>query len=866
MDRMRPLFATLFALLMLAGASLAADPAPHQKILVDLDTPAAEAAFRDIAGRLDVLMVKPGHHAEIAVQPREMELINQSGLGFKVLDENMEATFGAKNYGPNYGLYHTYSESVAWMDDLHAQYPAVISEKWSIGQTLEGNDIWCLRVSDNPGVDEGEPEVLIDGMHHAREIMASEFPMMFAEYLAENYGTDPEITWLVDNRELYIVPIVNVDGQLYNEQTNPYGGGMWRKTRSYNNGSYGVDPNRNYPYEWAHDNNGSSPYPSDETYRGPYAGSENCVQAMMAFINDREFITHDSVHTYSNLLLYPWGYTSTDTPHGATFEYMAEIMTRYNGYEPGQPSDILYDVNGGAIDWVYGAQDEHPMVLSFSTEIGGYSDGFWPDEARRQPLFEENIWPHIYLMRAAGPFIAVNSPYVVGDNKSIAPGENGYLDFTIENQSVVASALDLSVTVSTDDAWVQFGASEISVGDLAAMSSTTIGQGALPISVDAGCPNGHLVPFEVVVHMAEGDLSFDLAFMVGTPNNIFSDSFENSLTNWTTTGEWGLTSNQYHSFVNSLTDSPIGEYDDQEETYAQLNGSYQAATLSFWHRYEIEAGWDYGRVQVSANGGAWTTLQSFDGFQTSWQQVTIDLDEYAGQDLRFRFLLDTDYSVTEDGWYIDDVTLTGAGSEDLAPAAPVAISPVGGAVTGPEPELVVSNTMDPEGNDVNYGFRVYGDAACTQLVAATDGVLEGEGQTAWICDSLAEGTYYWRAYGSDGSERSLLSEAASFVVQASTPVGDLVIDGPRLQVLGNVTGSGARLQLNLPAGANTSVAIYDARGARVRRLHSGFLGGGDNVLVWDGRDSHGRHAGSGVYFVRAMAGGEALTGRLVVVR
>ena len=88
----------------------------------------------------------------------------------------------------------------------------------------------------------------------------------------------------------------------------------------------------------------------------------------------------------------------------------------------------------------------------------------------------------------------------------------------------------------------------------------------------------------------------------------------------------------------------------------------------------------------------------------------------------------------------------------------------------------------------------------------------------------------------------------------------IVIGGPRLQVLGNVTGGSARMQLSLPAGGNASVAIYDARGARIRDLHSGYMNSGSNVMVWDGRDSHGRNASSGVYFVRVLAEGQALTG------
>ncbi len=856
----------IFAITLMMALSAVAAESPHQHVLVQLNSDADFEFINNSVDRLDILSVKPGHYAEIATQGDDLKYIQDAGLQVKILTENMEANYASRSKGIGYGIYHTYSENIAFVDSLHLLYPEVISEKWSIGQSHEGRDLWCFRVSDNPSVDEGEPEILIDGKHHAREIMASEFPIMFAEYLAQNYGTDPEITWLLDNRELYIVPIVNPDGDVYNESGYPNGGGMWRKNRRNNGGgSFGVDPNRNYPYNWGLDNNGSSPDPSSETYRGPSAGSEPEIQALMALINEHDFITHDSVHTYSNLTLFPWGYTSADSPHHSTFVHMGDEMTKFNGYEPGQPSDILYDVNGGANDWVYGATGEHNMIFSFCNEIGSSSDGFWPDESRRGPLFQENIWPHIYLMRAAGTFIAVHTPVVADDAKTIDPGGSGDLNFTIENQSVVASAMDLTLTVSTDDAWAHFESAERSVGDLAAMASTTLFSG-IPVTIDEGCPNGHNVIFTVTVHMAEGDIDFPLSFMVGTPSDIFSDNLENGLGNWTLTGAWGATGSTYHSATTSLTDSPTGEYNDQEATRATINGTYQATELTFWHRYDIEDNYDYGRVQVSANGGGWTTLISFDGTQNSWIQQSVDLSAYAGQDLSIRFMLETDYSVTEDGWYIDDVVLVGAGSDNLAPEAPIALSPVGGVSQGSTPELTVSNVVDPEGETVSYGFRVYSDALETDIVASANGVAQGATETSWQTSALNDGTYYWRAFASDGVERSELGEVASFSVESTSGIGDGHIINPRLSVLGNVTGNGARLQLNLPSSVDVSVDIYDARGARIRQLHSGAMNSGSSVLVWDGRDGSGRSASSGVYFVRAIAGAETMTGRVVVVR
>ena len=867
MNWSRSLAAIFFALTLLMSVSALAAEDSHSLVLVHLDSAADLDFIKSNTNRLDILSIKPGHYVEVAAQEDALQFLKDSGLRLEIITENMEASYASRSRGVGFGIYHTFSENIAFVDSLHLLYPEVVSEKWSIGQSHQGRDLWCFRVSANPEVDEDEPEILIDGLHHAREIMASEFPIMFAEYLASNYGTDEEITWLLDNRELYIVPVVNPDGFVYNESTHPNGGGMWRKNRRNNgDGSYGVDPNRNYPYMWGLDNNGSSPYTGDDTYRGPSAGSEPEIQALMGLINEHNFRTHDSVHSYSNLTLYPWGYTTTDSPHHSTYVHMGLEMTKFNGYEPGQPSDILYNVNGGANDWVYGAQDEHNFVYSFTNELGGYGDGFWPDENRRGPLFQENIWPHIYLMRSAGTYYDVNTPVVTSDSDSIEPGTSGYLNFTIDNQSVVASGMGLSLTASSDDAWVHFDEVYRNIGDLASMGSTTLGSNPLPISIDEGCPNGHLVNFSVTLHAPGDDRTYELAFMVGTPNSIFWDDFEGGLANWSTTGSWGTTSSQSHSPANSLTDSPYGEYNDQSATSATLNGTYQATTLSFWHRYDIEDGYDYGRVQVSPNGGGWNTLISFDGLQSSWEHVELDLSSYAGQDLRFRFILETDYSVTEDGWYIDDVMLTGAGSDNLAPGTPVALSPVGGQTTGTNPVLTVSNVTDPEGETVTYGFKIFSDDLGTDLVDSISGVTEGASETTWQVSSLATGSYYWRAFASDGVERSDLSGMANFNVQVTTGVDDILITSPQLNILGNVTGGAARMQLNLPVSSRVTVDIYDARGARIRQLHTGNMSSGSNALVWDGRDSGGRSASSGVYFVRAVAGTEVLTGRVVVVR
>jgi carboxypeptidase T len=857
----------LLGLALPAMSSFAAEP-HHALVQVQLDSPADDDFIRLNRGRLDVVYVKPGSFAHIAAKPGDLDFLRQAGLRVEVLQDDMEAANAYADKGIGYGIYHTWSETVAFVDSLRLLYPDVISEKWSIGQSVQGRDLWCFRISDNPDVDEDEPEVMIDAMHHAREIIASEFTIMFAEYLAQNYGTDPEITWLVNNRELYIVPVVNPDGSVYNEGNYPNGGGMWRKNRRNNmDGSYGVDPNRNYPYMWGYDNNGSSPDPDSETYRGPSGGSEPEVQALMNFINSREIRTHDTIHSHGNLTLIPWGYTSSPTPDGALFDHMADEMVKFNGYVPGQPHEAInYPVNGGTFDWAYGDQTFHDKIYSFSNEIGNSGDGFWPEENRREPLFQENIWPHIYLMRVAGAFVAVHSPVVTAGAKSIDPGQTGTLDFTIENQSVFDGVTDLEITIGTDDPWVHLGGGSRTIGSLGTLSSTTLAGDPIAVTVDADCPGGHLVNFSVTVHMTDGDLVYNLGFTVGSPVEIFSDDMESGLGNWTTTGTWGLTTGSSHSPTTSLTDSPSGEYPDLSFTTATLNGTYQATALSFWHRYTIENNYDYGRVQVSAEGGAWTTLASYTGSQSSWQQVDIDLSPFTGQNLTIRFVMETDYSVTEDGWYIDDVVLAGNPGQGLTMAPPAPVSPLEGETVGSTPTLIVTAGTKDYNDTVLYGFRIYSDELLSDLVAGVDNIPEAGSETSWTAPALANGDYWWRAWAGDGAERTLLNQPVGFIVDGVSAVEDVVIGGPGLRVLGNVTGSTSRLELSLPGQADVSVVIHDARGARVRQLYTGSMAGGTRVLVWDGRNNRGQSVASGVYFVRMNTGRETLTDRVVIVR
>ncbi len=223
------------------------------------------------------------------------------------------ADFPAKDSG-----YHTYAEMAAEVAQVEADHPA-IAQRFSIGKSYQDRELWAIKISDNVAEDENEPEVLFDALHHAREHLTVEQAIALMHWLTDGYGTDSRITRTVDNREIYIVFMVNPDGGEYDLTGDPYR--EWRKNRQPNSGTtaVGTDLNRNYGYRWGCCG-GSSGSKSALTYRGPSAFSAPETQAMRDFIDSRVVGGRQQIrvaitfHTAGAQILWPYGYTFTDVP------------------------------------------------------------------------------------------------------------------------------------------------------------------------------------------------------------------------------------------------------------------------------------------------------------------------------------------------------------------------------------------------------------------------------------------------------------------------------------------------------------------------------------------------------------------------
>ncbi len=402
----------LFTALILLFSVLTLPAESAQQVMQARVHLASKAQMKDLIRlHLDIVDVEYGRYVDIVTDSEEIDELRAVGYQVEVVHEDLVAFYQSRlEVTKDMGGYHTYSEVLAVLDSMHTLYPTITTDKMDIGHSLEDSVIWAFKISDNPNVDEDEPEVFFNSLIHAREPAGMEVLLYFMWHLLDNYGIDPLATYLVDEREIWFVPVVNPDGYCYNEYTQPSGGGMWRKNRrNCGGGDWGVDLNRNWGYMWGYDNSGSSQYCEDPTYRGSAPFSEPATQVTRDFILSRNFVMSLDNHCHGDWLLIPWGYDYIYTPDHDLFRAIAESMAVFNGYTPATCWEAMYLVNGGSFDWEYGELG----IIGISPEIGNSDDGFWPPSWRILPLCELNLQPNLLFAELAGnPYqiLPPNSP------------------------------------------------------------------------------------------------------------------------------------------------------------------------------------------------------------------------------------------------------------------------------------------------------------------------------------------------------------------------------------------------------------------------------------------------------------------------
>ncbi|MBI5838158.1 MAG: immune inhibitor A [Candidatus Eisenbacteria bacterium] len=795
---------------------------------VSLEAPGSHE--RLMLGGFDVAHVRPGYRALVLADDAEAARLAATGFDPLLLDADPGRTLSARaatdlqaggsargmpaspETVPAFGAgtmagHFTTTEIKGFLDSLAAtDTHGIFSSVDTVGWSYRHRPIWGVRVT-GPGAGP-KPRVWYNALIHAREPGGMESLLHFLGRLHEGYGVDPDLTYLVDRRELYFVPLLNPDGYAVNESIYASTGsvGLWRKNTRDNdsngilNGQDGVDLNRNFGAKWGYDNAGSSPTRASEAYRGPAAWSEPETRAVRAWCDSLQFTSALSFHAYGGLVLFPYGYVNLVPPDSSSFYEWGQDFAADNHSTVGNPPRTLYVVNGDADDWLYSEVTEKSRAWPATAEVGDANDGFWPQPSRVLPLARQQVRGEMGTAYLAGRFFRLQgAPVIAGDGR-VHPGVRATMRLQVKNRGLTETGTGpLTATLRNLD------------GLAAVLDSVATyvppPPGTIAAPVDSGfvvyagpaVPPGRVLNFQVVFSDVEGYSGTDsFQVVVGTPAVLFADSAEAGMASWTANG-WNTTTAQAHDGLRSFADSPGIYYlanADTRMTLAQPLDLSAApnAYLFFWTRWDIEAGFDCGTVEISPDSGAtWSALPGrftragagnlggfsggaqpldapvYDAYRHEFVEERVDLSAYAGPGGRpvlLRFRLRSDGGTQRDGWYVD-------------------------------------------------GIRV---------VAFHD--------------------------GSPTAVREPVSPPAFRAGRA----------GP------NPTRGGARLEFVLPIAGQVHAEVLGVDGRRIARLPGGPMPAGTHWLEWDGRSAGGAPAPPGIYFLRLRFGQEVAVRKVAVAR
>lgn len=727
--------------------------------------------------------IKQGYSFTTDLSRHELARVQQLGLSFEVLIADVQQHYIAQNdpqrlaapaattqavncTAPvvyptpanftlgSMGGFFTYNEILWHLDNMATLYPNLVKARVPIDSNLttaEGRYVYWLKLSDNAATDEPEPEMLYSAAHHAREPAGISQLILYMYYLLENYNSNPEIQYLLNNTELYFVPCVNPDGYIYNETNNPQGGGMWRKNRFDNgDGTYGIDLNRNYGYNWGYDNNGSSPITNDDTYRGASAFSEAETQLMRQFANAHQFRIALNYHTYSNLLICPWGYDyQTFTPDSALFSTWGALLTADNNYAFGTADQTVgYTANGNSDDWMYGEQTSKPKIMAMTPEAGDQADGFWPAQNRIIDICKLNIPMDLYAARL---LLAYGIAHDRGDR--YLRQTSGYLHYDFQRLGLDTTPV-YTVSITPLSPWMTAAGPARTYNGISLLQSV---QDSISYTLNAATPQGTSISYILSISNGNFTWSDTLTKIYGNTTVLLANS-GSSISGWNQTGGWNTTTSQFWSAPSCITDSPNGNYppsaNSRLTTASALDLSTAvSANLTFYTRFEIEPGYDYAQAQVSTDGGAtWTALcgryttnnnnidngnAAWTGFQSGWVKEQMPLDDYLGQQILLRFRLRADFGVEYDGFFFDDllVEVIDTASVGMAETQSATLSQ---NMPNPADNYTYINTGNLQHNGVLEIYNSVGQLVMSVPVAAGTPVVRVN------TELLVQGVYFYR--------------------------------------------------------------------------------------------------------------------------
>jgi hypothetical protein len=583
---------------------------------------------------------------------------------------------------PSRDAYYTITQYQQFMQDTADQY-SNICQLHQIGTSVQGRPLYFLKITDNPQLDEAEPEFLYISSIHGDEPVGYDMCIRLIKLLTEDYGNDPRITNLVDNTEIWICPMFNPDGYVLGQRYN----------------AQGIDLNRNFPMPF-----GINQHPDG------YAWAPENI-AMMDFLQGRNFVLSANFHGGALVANYPWDYSHSLTPDNdlliqAALTYASNNSAMYNNSEFSQGitnGADWYVITGSLQDWTYGYTDGMDITM----EIGNNK---WPSASQLPTFWNQNRESMLSYMEfvhrglhgtvhseEGAPLVAeisildnyklVHTDSNAGDyHRMLLPGSYevtasapGYLPRT-ETLTIPASgSLEHDFVLSQAQVTNLFAQVRDSEGNpIPGLNINLNTQPPTNATLDAqGCFEIHDIfegQYELSVKAGTETLfSKDfllvqndnrLVFIYLEPEVAFQDACED-ITNWVASGPWGAVTYQG---LPAITDSPSGNYGNNvTRTLHTANPislqNMAEPTLSFNAAWDLEEGYDFVHVQASTSTSNWLTLHSFTGTNLQWQPFSFTLEQFAGESIYLRFVLQSDWYVNADGIYLNEITVSGIDSD-----------------------------------------------------------------------------------------------------------------------------------------------------------------------------------------------------------
>jgi len=854
------------ALVISATIAYGQEGADKMLIRVDISNQLEAERLANIGYGLDVAAYRPGEYADIVILPDQLWRIPGAGLAYKVL---MSSPRDVTPYSGK-AAYHTYDGIRAELKQIAADHPT-ITKLDTLTVAAQGGKVWCLKISNNPTVsDNSRHGILIMGNHHAREWMTPEVCLYIANYLTNNYnpaGTD-SISSLIKTREIYIVPLVNPDGFIYDNGGN-YGAGLWwRKNRRPFAGSpvYGVDLNRGYDGSVDGDIRGSwggtinsytSPDSSNDVFYGVSPSGEPEQQAMMKLVKDHNIVLSISYHSYSELVLWPLGYVDSTlkrAPDSIQLRYFgqqsAARIKKYRSVQSYSPmqSSALYPTTGDSDGWIYGygLTQLGRVIFPYCVEV---DTAFYTPPSHIDSVCPQTLKGFMYLAMRTDSLVSTTSPPPV-----LPPPVTG-----------VAFP-----SASTD------------------------------YRLSWNLPNPASNPTAYELQELSGfSAAIDTVGAVANPN-IALNGFASStlrMYNGSRSYSSGI-SNQYNiASITTTKPYPVSSNSDSFSFY-----SYQKLTT-----------FDRIWVEISPDGRQWDLLGKLYQNSLVWTKraFSIDSAKYFGKSVYFQIRLVWDGSLTTDSVYIDDIkpvaafSSTATVSNSITASNYLVTGKTAGSVyyyrvrgynakrgwgdwdqlykvnvlMGPLAVELSAFTAQAEAGGINLTWRTESEKDCDHWLiersTSKDGNFIEVGKVAGHLSTnepheysytdnwnLETGIYYYRLAEVDMSGNK--TYYGPMLVEFNGR--DLPLSYQLERAYPNPFGQITNIKYQIAKSGQVSLKVYNIAGQEVKTLVNEDKKVGSYEVKWDGRDNQGNKVSNGVYLYKMTSGEFSATHKVMIIR